>query len=101
MTPMKSLRPLVLVALLPLFAGCYTTRVYVGESTAAGKVENEWQQTFFWGMISVGKVNADAICGDAGVQSVKSQIGGLGLLANWITVGIWSPMHVKITCGAK
>ena len=31
----------------------------------------------------------------------ESQVGGLGLLANWITVGIWAPMHVKITCGAK
>ena len=48
-----------------------------------------------------GRVNATAVCGEASVQMVKSQIGGIGLVVNWLTAGIWAPMHVKITCGPK
>lgn len=91
-----------MLLLLPLLVGCYTTKVYVGEpGEPAGRVEHEWQQTFFWGLVSVGRVNASEVCGEAGVQMVKSQIGGIGLVANWLTAGIWAPMHVKVTCGPK
>jgi hypothetical protein len=85
---------------LSMMTGCYTTKVYVAPpSTATGRVENEWQQTFFWGLISAGSVNAANICGDAGVVHIKSEIGGLGLLANWVTAGIWAPVRVRVTCG--
>lgn len=96
------LRIFAFLPLLACLSGCYTAKVFVGDPDgSAGRIEHEWQQTFFWGLVSVGKVNAAGVCGEAGVRSVKTQIGGWGLLANWVTAGIWAPMHVKVTCEAK
>jgi hypothetical protein len=79
--------------------GCYTTKLYFADNPGrAGATHKEFQQTFFWGIVSIGRVNLDNQCGPAGVKRVESQIGGWGLLANWITGGIWAPVTVKITC---
>lgn len=82
-----------------LCSGCYTTKLEFA-NTGSGNVEVErrMQQTFFWGLVSPGHVDVDRACKGGEVKAVKSQVAGLGLLANWLTAGIWTPMTVKITC---
>ena len=62
------------------------------------EVERRMQQTFFWGLVSPGQVDVDKVCKGGEVKAVKSQVAGIGLLANWLTAGIWMPMTVKVTC---
>ena len=93
-------RSLCLLALALSLSGCYTTKVVnAGLQPARGETHHAWQQTFLWGMISPGSVNVAGYCGDKGVAEVKTQVGGIGLIANWFTAGLWVPMSVKVTCG--
>lgn len=89
----------VLVSMLAL-GGCYTVRFYDGDIKDAGgergRAYDLWVHSFFWGMVPGGKVDT-SMCDD-GVLKSKSQIGGLGLLAYALTVGIWTPMHVHLVC---
>ena len=88
----------LLLALL-LCSGCYTTKLeFSNVGSGNVEVERELQHTFFWGLVSPGHVNVDQQCKGGEVKAVKSQLAGLGLLANWLTAGIWMPMTVKITC---
>ena len=92
-------RAALALAFALLASGCYTTKFYfAGNPGSAGESHKEFQQTFFWGLISVGRVNLDAQCGPKGIKRIKSQIGGWGLFANWLTGGIWAPVTVEITC---
>jgi outer membrane lipoprotein SlyB len=89
---------LALAATLAL-SGCYTTKyAFSANDARAGATHKEFQQTFFWGLISIGRVDLDKQCGPAGIKRMESRIGGWGLLANWVTGGIWAPVTVKITC---
>jgi hypothetical protein len=91
------MRAVALVLLL--LQGCYTVRFISPElhSIPDGAVLHTWTHTFFWGFLPSGKASIDQ-CGYAGVKEMKSQVGGLGLLASALTLGVWTPMHVKIVC---
>ncbi len=91
-------RVLLCLSCLALLSGCYTTKFYFADNDGStGETHRELQHTFFWGFLSPGRVNLDRHCGSAGVKRVKSQVGGWGLLANWLTAGIWVPVTVKVT----
>lgn len=92
-------RAAVIAGCLFALSGCYTTKFYFAENSGGvGDSHKVLQHTFFWGLVSPGKVDLDGHCGTRGVKKVKSQIGGWGLAANWLTGGIWAPVTVKITC---
>jgi hypothetical protein len=82
-------------------SGCYTVKLvdpsYMGREVT--KTDHAWAHSLFWGFVPLGTVDL-GVCGEDEVRSVKTQIGGLGLVAYVLTVGIWTPMHVKITCVA-
>jgi hypothetical protein len=91
-------RSLMILALAAL-PGCYTVR-FASPTLASvqdGMVLHSWTHSFLWGIIPSGKASIEQ-CGYAGVKEVKTQIGGLGLVASALTLGVWTPMHVKITC---
>lgn len=95
---MKS-KPAILVLALALLSGCYTVK-FKGVDAAGdpgGESFHQWTHSLFWGLVPLGRVNIDQ-CGQAGIKRMKSQIGGLGLLGYALTGGIWTPMHVKVTC---
>lgn len=89
----------LIVALWLACSGCYTVQFNSSSlaSQPSGPAYSTWTHSFFWGLIPVGKVNLDQ-CGEPGIKRMKSQIGGLGLIAYALTGGIWTPMHVKLVC---
>ena len=98
---MRALSVALIALALSGLSGCYTTRMVYAESAGrAGANYETWSHALFWGIVPLGTVNLDGYCGDAGIRRVKTQIGGIGLVANFLTVGIWTPMHVHIVCNA-
>ena len=94
------MRRSLLAALIALSTqGCYTVR-FVSPTLAGepnGVTMHGWTHSFLWGLIPSGQASLEQ-CGYAGVKEVKTQVGGLGLVASALTLGIWTPMHVKVTC---
>ncbi|MEL6346699.1 MAG: hypothetical protein AAFV53_26535 [Myxococcota bacterium] len=95
------MKKLMILALV-LLTGCYTTKINFAPAAAAGQgaTFKTLQHTFIYGLVSPGAVNAGAMCGGNPPIRVKSQVAGLGILANYITVGLWVPMTVTVTCGS-
>lgn len=94
-------RRVIAALLVGMFSsGCYTVHFKGVEAAGqpGGQSFHQWTHSLFWGLIPLGKVNVDQ-CGNAGIKRMKSQVGGLGLIGYALTGGIWTPMHVKITCG--
>ena len=88
---------MILLAVAAL-SGCYTTKIENAGVQPSRETHVSWQHTFFWGLISPGKVNVAGYCGNAGIAEIKTQVGGIGLLGYWLTAGVWTPMTVKVTC---
>ncbi|MCB9761217.1 MAG: hypothetical protein H6739_15355 [Alphaproteobacteria bacterium] len=80
-------------------AGCYTTKIVHGDVQGdTTEVHRRLQHTFIYGIVSPNRIDVDRVCKGGEVKAVKSQVAGLGLLANWITLGIYTPLTVKVTC---
>lgn len=95
-------RSLLVLALGAALSGCYAVK-YSSSSNASARAsvtERVYVHGLFWGIWSLGEVDIDKHCGAGGVKKIRSQIGGLGLIAYAITGGIWTPMSVKLTCAA-
>lgn len=82
-----------------LLGGCYTTKMYSPDlaSAKSGPTVRTMTLSLFWGIVPMGKASLDS-CGNAGIKSIKTNISGIGLIVNWLTGGIVTPMHVKMTC---
>ena len=92
-------RTVLLAALMLGLAGCYTTKLHYGDiDPGRTSTHLRLQHTFFWGFLSPGSTNLSNVCRGQQVVSIKSQLAGLGLLANWLTAGIWSPMTITVVC---
>jgi hypothetical protein len=96
---MKAWALALLVTTLAVAPGCYTVKFVSPEAAGArtGQSFDLWTHSLFWGLVPLGEASID-MCGSAGVKRMKSQIGGLGLVAYVLTAGIWTPMHVRVVC---
>lgn len=95
----KSLaRAVLCVTIMVAVAGCYSVKIVRPEAKPASVQHMVLVHTFLFGIVSVRQVNVTEICGDNQFSSIHSRIGGLGLLANVITGGLWAPMSVTVVC---
>lgn len=94
-------RSLLALALGAALSGCYTTKYVYSDEKPGNDVHHVWQHGLIQGLVTLGETDLSKVCGDKGVYRIKSQIGGLGLLGFYFTMGIWTPMHVKVVCAEQ
>lgn len=80
--------------------GCYHARVTTGLAPSAQTVEVPWAHSFIGGLVPPNAVNAAQEC-SSGVASVETKLSFLNLVANAVTFGLYSPMHIIVTCAAS
>ncbi|MCH8487952.1 MAG: Bor family protein [Candidatus Cyclonatronum sp.] len=80
--------------------GCYNARVTTGLAPSAQTVEVAWAHSFLGGLVPPNVVNVAQQC-SSGVASVETKLSFLNLVANAITFGLYSPMHITVTCAAS
>lgn len=84
---------------LVALSGCYKVRVDgLSLDGGPGTKERRLSHSVLWGLVTFNTVDAKRLCGDKGVWAVESKMSGLTLLANWLTVGLYSPLKVTVTC---
>jgi hypothetical protein len=95
---MRSLRlALILAGLVPL-AGCYHTVIDTGRaSTGIVTVDEEWAPCWAWGLVPPPKVDSASKC-PSGVSRVETQLSFLNALVGIVTLGIYTPMQINVTC---
>lgn len=75
-----------------LSVGVYTRNVQPAESY------HFWSHGFFWGLVG-SDLSADSVCSGRPLSRVDTYMSLGNLVATYLTVGIYSPMSVEITCG--
>ena len=80
-----------------LLAGCYHATVDMG--LAPGKTVTMWKHSFVYGLVPLEVVEAQSVCAN-GVAKVETQHTFVNGLAALLTLSIYTPMTVMVTCAA-
>lgn len=94
---MKYLLRLCLVASLVMLTGCYHARITTGEEPSNQVIDEPFASSWIYGLVPPDPVDAAAGC-DNGVAVVETQLSFVNQLVGFITFGIYTPMHITVTC---
>ena len=85
-----------------LSAGCasYHAVVKTGIEPGPRKVEDKWADSWVGGLVPPDAVDAEPGCGEGGVAVVETRISFVNALVSTLTLGIYSPMEIIVTCGS-
>jgi hypothetical protein len=88
--------PLVAVAAL-LTTGCFHQVVRTGAAPGGTVIQQPWTATWVFGLVRADEIDARTLC-PGGVAIVETQQSFMNGLVGALTLGIFTPQHVTITC---
>ncbi|WP_420440612.1 Bor/Iss family lipoprotein [Candidatus Palauibacter sp.] len=96
------IRIVTTIAAVSLFTGCASHHAVVmtGIDPGPRKVEDKWADSYLDGVVPPGRVDAGTGCGEDGVAIVETRISFMNQLVSALTLGIYSPMEIVVTCGS-
>ncbi|HEY1906389.1 MAG TPA: hypothetical protein VGG91_10115 [Myxococcaceae bacterium] len=90
--------------LLPLLVlcstGCYHASVETGRAAGSQHIEKGWAPGFFYGAVGPGTIDGKAGCSH-GVSKVETKHSFLNSLVGGLTLGLYTPMTIDVTCAAS
>lgn len=83
-----------------LGTGCYHQIVQTGLAAGPTVIDKQWVPGWLWGLVANDDVDVRRDCpmGVATVETEQSFVNGLAIL---VTLGIYTPQHVRITCASR
>ncbi len=87
--------------LIILFAltSCYHAKITTGETPSATKIDEPWAHGFIFGLVPPKEINTASECPN-GVAMVETKISFLNGLVSAITLNLYTPMHITVTCAS-
>jgi len=85
------------LALAALAAGCYHATVETGLAPSPTVIDQPWATSFVYGLVPPSPVQSIQRC-PKGVAKVETELSFLNSLVGGLTFGIFTPMHIKVTC---
>ncbi len=95
----RLLRTAVLATILATVTGCYHTTINTELTPTSQVIDVPWAPSFVFGLVPPKTVETAEECTN-GVAKVETEITFLNGLVGAITFGIFTPMHIKVTCAA-
>ncbi|WP_428274878.1 Bor/Iss family lipoprotein [Candidatus Palauibacter sp.] len=94
-------RLIATIVAVSLSTGCATHHAVVKTGIDPGlrKVEDKWADSYVGGLVAPDHVEVGERCGEGGVAMVETRISFLNQLVSTLTLGIYSPMEIIVTCG--
>jgi hypothetical protein len=89
---------LALVAFLG--TGCFHQIVNTGLAAGPTVVDKPWDPGWLWGLIANDEVDVRREC-PMGVATVVTEMSFVNGLAALVTIGIFTPQHVTVTCASR
>lgn len=77
--------------------GCFRQVVQTGRTPSTTVVQQDWVSTWIFGLVEAQPIDARTQCA-SGVATVETQTSFLNGLVGVLTIGIWTPQTVRITC---
>ena len=88
-----------IAALLLMSAGCYHAAIESGRKPGNDKIEKEWASGWAWGLVGPEPIEAQSTC-TSGLSKVETEHSFLNGLVGVVTIGIYTPMHLTVTCAS-
>jgi len=85
------------VVLLIAAAACYHATVDTGLTPSAQTVEKSFAASWIGGLVPPSTVETTSKC-QHGAAKVDTQLSFVNMLVGLITLGIYTPMNIKVTC---
>jgi Bor protein len=86
-------------ALLAVSIGCYHATIETGASPSAEVINKSFASGWIFGLVPPSTVSTAAKC-PAGAAKVETQLSFVNQLVSLLTLGIYTPMAIKVTCAA-
>ena len=94
---MRRSSSLMLMASVAFLSGCYHQVVQTGRTPGTTVVERPWTATWIYGIVPAEEISTAAQCPN-GVATVVTEQSFLNGLVGVLTLGIYTPQNVTITC---
>jgi hypothetical protein len=93
-------RWLALLLLLGL-AGCYRASFYTDPKLVRGLEHDQWTDFFIFGLVGTEEIDVRSFCEGKPIAEVKTGANFATSFVSAITIGIYTPHKVYVTCGAS
>ena len=81
-----------------MLSGCFHAQVMVTDAEPSTKViDDKWADSWIAGLVPPDIVDATEEC-EKGVSKVETRLSFLNQVVGALTFGIYTPMHIKVTC---
>lgn len=81
-------------------AGCYHATVETGATPSTQVIAKPWAAGWVLGLVPPSTVQTAAKC-PQGVAKVETQLSFLNQVVGILTIGIYTPMSIEVTCAAS
>ena len=95
-----AVRSLVGISLLVVLAACYHATIDMGRPASPQVVEDQWADGWVLGLVPPKTVEVAGRCPN-GVAKVETHLSFVNQLVGFLTIGIYTPMSIKVTCAAS
>ena len=92
-------RASIAVALGLAVSGCYHQVVQTGRTPGSTVVEKPWTATWLWGIVPATPIDVTRDC-PSGIATVETKQSFMNGLVGVLTLGIFSPRDVRVTCAS-
>ena len=96
---MKAKASMLLALGLVSLPACYHQVVLTGMSPGTTVVEKPWTATWLWGLVPATPIDVTQNC-PSGIATVETKMTFLNGLVSGLTLGIFTPRDVKVTCAS-
>lgn len=91
-------RQVLLPILAPLFlAVCYHATIETGRPLSPEVLEKPFASSWIYGLVPPSPLSTAARCSN-GVAKVETKLSFVNQLVGFLTLGIYTPMSIKVTC---
>jgi len=94
---MLATRTVTLVTALSVLGGCFHATIETGLTPSTKVLEQKWASSWIYGLVPPKTVETASRCPD-GVAKVETQLSFLNQVVHIITLGIYTPMDIRVTC---
>jgi len=88
------------LATLTLLGGCFHATIETGAPPSLEVHEAAFASAWVYGLVPPKTISTAARC-QSGVAKVETRLSFVNQLVGFLTFGIYTPMHIKVTCAAR
>ena len=97
---MKHKTSRLLIAIIPIGLACYHATIETGRTPSPQVIEEAFASAWVYGLVPPKTVETASQCPN-GVARVETQLTFVNQLVGFLTIGIYTPMHIRVTCAAS